>query len=193
MSRAAPLDNAIIYLIGHPGVGKLTVARALCALSGAMLVDNHLINNVIFSVVRADGATPLPPDTWKLTERVREAAFEAIETLAPPQQNYVLTNVLDDHPVDRAWYDRIVLLAERRGALFVPVIVTCDEAENARRVPSPERAANMKLTDAAAALERRRAVAPLPVVHANRLDIDTTQQPAERAAEAILYHVRSLA
>ena len=40
-----------------PNTGN--VAR-LCAATGARLLDNHLINNVIFSLIQADGGTPLP-------------------------------------------------------------------------------------------------------------------------------------
>ena len=54
------MKNTIVYLIGHYGVGKLTIAKAICDATGARLFDNHLANNVIFSLVRADGSTPLP-------------------------------------------------------------------------------------------------------------------------------------
>ncbi|MDO8360191.1 MAG: hypothetical protein Q7T08_09130 [Devosia sp.] len=184
------MDSLVVYLIGPYGVGKLTVAKALCALTGARLVDNHLINNVVFSLIRADGRTPLPETVWDHVSDIRKIAFEVMETLAPPEFSYVLTNSLDDDPQDRAWYDRAVLLAERRGARFV--IVTCDEAENARRIPSPERAANMKHTDVASALERRRTHRALPVEHPNRLDLDTTTALPEESAAAILRHVQSL-
>lgn len=53
------MKNTIIYLIGHYGVGKLTIARQICAASDARLFDNHLVNNVVFSLIRADGKTPL--------------------------------------------------------------------------------------------------------------------------------------
>jgi hypothetical protein len=186
------MDNTIVYLLGHYGVGKLTVAKALCALTGARLVDNHLINNVVFGVIGADGKTPLPPETWELTARVGEIAFEAIETIAAPATSYVLTNALTDEPRDRAYYARVVTLVDRRGALFVPVVVTCDETENALRIPSPERARNMKHTDAPSAMERRRTIAPLPIIHPNRFDLDTTRQSPDDAAKAILAHIRTL-
>lgn len=188
----AALHNTIVYLLGHYGVGKLTVAKALCALTGARLVDNHLMNNVVFSLIRTDGKTALPPAVWDLIAKVREAAFEAIETLASADASFVLTNALDNTPEDHEWFDRVVRLARRRGALFVPVLVTCDEAENAHRIPSPEREANMKHTDVASAMERRRTAIPLPVTHANRLEIDTTLQSPKEAATAILQHVASL-
>ena len=188
------MDNTIVYLLGHYGVGKLTVAKALCALTGARLLDNHLINNVVFSLIRADGRTPLPKVVWDHISAIRMIAFEVMEALAPPEFSYVLTNALDeDDPLDRAWYERAVLLAQRRGAVFVPVFVTCDEAENARRIPLPDRAANMKHTDAASAMERRRTRRPLQAAHPNRLDLDTTTAAPEKSAAAIVAHIRALA
>ena len=186
------MRNTIVYLIGPYGVGKLTVAKALCALTGARLVDNHLINNVVFSLIRADGQTPLPQAVWDYISDIRRAAFEVMETIAPAEFSYVLTNALEDVPQDRAWYDRACLLAERRRALFVPVMVTCDEDENARRIPSPDRAANMKHTDAASALERRRTNPVLSVSHSNRFDLDTTIVGPEDAARQIVSHISML-
>jgi hypothetical protein len=186
------MHNTIVYLIGHYGVGKLTVAKALSTLTGARLVDNHLVNNVVFSLIRADGQTPLPSAVWDHISDIRTSAFEVMETIAPPEFSYVLTNALEDVPEDRAWYDRALLLAERRGALFVPVMVTCDEAENARRIPLPDRAANMKHTDVASALERRRAVHQLPIEHSNRFHLDTTTATPEQSAAKILAHVQTL-
>ena len=186
------LDNAVVYLLGPYGVGKLTIAKELCAETEAILVDNHLINNPILSVIGADGVTALPAQTWDFVGRVREASLQAIEELGAAGRAYVLTNVLDDAPQDRAVFARVELLARRRAALFVPVVLSCDEAENARRVASPERAANHKHTDEASAMERRRTVRPLPVLHANVLKLDTTALSPADSAGAIIRHVAGL-
>lgn len=187
------MNNTIVYLIGHYGVGKLTVAKALCAATGARLLDNHLINNVVFSLIRVDGKTPLPETTWDFVNNIREVAFEAIEALAPPHYSYILTNALQDDPVDRRWFARTVELARRRGAVFVPVELDCDEAENARRINTPDREANMKHTDVASAIARRRKVTPLPIDHPNRLSLDTTHLPPAEAARKIIAHAGRLA
>ncbi|MCS6759712.1 MAG: hypothetical protein MO852_12755, partial [Candidatus Devosia euplotis] len=79
--RGGSMNNAIVYLIGHYGVGKLTVARALCAATDARLFDNHLANNVIFSLIRADGKTSLPESVRGMIDVIRGQAFRAI---APP-------------------------------------------------------------------------------------------------------------
>ncbi|MEO6014458.1 MAG: AAA family ATPase [Devosia sp.] len=188
------MKNTIVYLIGHYGVGKLTVAKALCAATAARLLDNHLVNNVVFTLVRADGKTPLPKAIWTHIGHIREIAFEVIETLAPPEFSYVLTNALQDHdPIDRQWYERTVEMARRRNALFVPVLVDCDEAAHALRIDTPERAANLKHTDVASGLARRHRVKTLTIEHPNLMQLDTTHlQPAE-AAQQIIAHAERLA
>ncbi len=47
------MKNTIMYLIGYGGTGKYTIAKEIAALTGAVVVDNHLINNPVFSVVRS--------------------------------------------------------------------------------------------------------------------------------------------
>ena len=186
------MNTTIIYLLGHYGVGKLSVAKALCASTGALLLDNHLINNVIFSLIRADGKTRLPQEVWGFTGKIREIAFQAIDTLAPRDLSYVLTNALNDDPVDRHWFDRAVLLAERRNAIFVPAVLSCDEVEHARRLPTPERAANLKHVDVASGLARRHTVKLLPIDHPNRLELDTTHLSPQAAAQTILAHLEGV-
>lgn len=61
------MHNAIIYLLGHYGVGKLTIAREIAALTGARVFDNHLANNVVFSLIREDGSTLIPEGAWPLS------------------------------------------------------------------------------------------------------------------------------
>jgi hypothetical protein len=187
------VNNTIVYLLGHYGVGKLTIAKAICAATGARLLDNHLINNVVLGLVRVDGKTRLPDAVWDHINSIREIAFEAIEELAPPHYSYVLTNALQDEPVDRRWFERTVELARLRNATFVPVQLDCDEAENARRIDTPDRAANMKFTDVAASLARRRSVRQLPVDHPNLLSLDTTSLPPDEAALQIIAHAERLA
>ncbi|MGI8919344.1 MAG: hypothetical protein ACR2H6_12160 [Pyrinomonadaceae bacterium] len=59
------LDNTMIVLIGFAGTGKYTIGRELCELTGAKLIDSHLINNPVFKVVNPDGITRLRLPTDK--------------------------------------------------------------------------------------------------------------------------------
>jgi len=187
------VNGTIVYLIGHYGVGKLTIARQICAQTDARLFDNHLANNVIFSLVRADGRTPLPERVWDFIGAIRDQAIAAIEELAPPEASFVLTNALmEGDPVDRATYEQIVRLAERRGSVFVPVLLTASDEAHAARIGSPERKERLKHTDAASAERMRRHRQLLNVDHPNRLDLDTTDLPPQRAARTIIDHAERL-
>lgn len=186
------MKNTIIYLIGHYGVGKLTIARQLCAQTGARLFDNHLVNNVIFSLVREDGRTPIPEGAWELIMTVRRQALAAMAGLTPPERSFVLTNALmQDDPQDHECYADVVAAADQRGSVFVPVVLSASDAAHAERIPSAEREVGMKMTDAEAALAVRRRPL-LGIDHPNRLDLDTTYVPPDQAARLIIDHAERL-
>ena len=46
------MEPTIFHLLGSPGVGKYTIGKALAEATGARLVDNHSIANVISSTGR---------------------------------------------------------------------------------------------------------------------------------------------
>ena len=184
------MKSAIIYLIGYPGVGKLTLARALVALTGARLMDNHLVNNVAFSLL------PNPDDiseqVWEEIRQIRDAALRIIAWHAEPGQSFVLTNVLLDQPDDRSLLAQVELTARRRGSLFVPVVLDCALEENLSRIIAPGRAEAFKETDAGTARRRRQTQPLLPFAHPNRLDLDLTHLKPEEAAREIAAHIEGL-
>ena len=187
------VENTLIYLIGFPGVGKLTVARIVCARIGAKLVDNHLINNPIFSVIGADGLAPIPEPAWDNIQVIRRIVLDSIVNIAPTSFSFVLTNVLFDKPTDRAVFDQVAAVAEARAARLVPVILECAEHEMVRRLAVADRATRLKMTDVEAARQIRREHTLMPVEHCNLLRLDTTYLSAEASADAILTHLGALA
>ena len=188
------MNNTIVYLIGHYGVGKLTIGKAICAMTGARLFDNHLANNVIFSLVREDGKTPLPEGVWDMIGVIRDQAFRAMEELAPRQASFVLTNCLiEGDPMDHAAYEKVRGLAERRGSVFVPVVLRASDAAHAARIGAPERAERLKHTHAESAQHKRRTTELLRLDHPSRLDLDTTELPPDEAARLIIAHAERLA
>ncbi len=182
------MNNTVVCLIGHYGVGKLTVAREVCARTNARLFDNHLVNNVIFSLIDADGTSQLPRQVWDLVWEIREQAYRAIETIAPPEFSYVLTAAVIDSPRDRQVFERIETMVRHRAAAFVPVVLTCSDAAFAERVPTAERAARLKHIDVSTAAEFRRHQSLLPVDHPNALHLDTTAMTPQESAAAIIAH-----
>ena len=145
MVAIAAIENTIIYLIGFAGCGKLTIAQEIQKLIPAILVDNHLINNVVFSLIDPDGVTPLPKSVWENTRRVREIVLDTIRELSPPQRNFIFTNeLIEGKATNQEVFNKISSLAADRGALFFPVRLLISPEELCRRIVSPERKAKFK-------------------------------------------------
>ncbi len=190
------MNNTIFYLFGFPGVGKYTIAKELCAQEpNIRLVDNHLINNPLFSLIRQDGKTLLPKRIWSNAEKIWEAVFDTMVHISPPEYSFVLTNALFDHnQEDHAWFARIQKLAEaERNGLFVPVRLICGVEENTRRIVSAERHARMKETNPESPRRNNEKYKPLMAGHPNLLELDTTSAAPAESAQAILDHARSRA
>lgn len=186
------LKNVIVYLVGFPGVGKLTVARGLAQLLKAKIVDNHWINNPIFGLIHNDRITPLPIGVWDQVAKVRQAVLETIATLSAPEANFILTHAgYDDDPEDRKIYGAIAKTAERRGAIFVPVRLLCEEAELTRRVVSPERASRLKSMDPEAVFREASTREVLKIDHPNGMTLDITAISPQESARLILGHIEA--
>jgi hypothetical protein len=187
---------AIIHLIGPPAAGKLTVSRALAdhasdAGHRVVVLDNHHTNNVIFSVMEVDGIRPLPPVVWDRIGEVRESMLKAIEELSPPDWSFVFTNVLvDGEPVDHVWVNRLQMLAATTERRFVPVHLSCDADELARRAANDDRRARMKWVDAEAIATFASDVVMLRVASDDAIDLDTTNQSPAESASMIIEHLR---
>lgn len=192
-AAAQVLPNTFIYLLGVPGTGKYTVAQILAAEAGFRIVDNHLINNPVFTVVRVDGKTALPREIWGYAAEIGRVVFDCIRKLSPPHFSFVLTNALyEDDPQDHEWFTEIADLAADRGALFVPVrLVLTDAEEHRRRVTHPQREQRMKETDPGAP-ERYAQRAVLRPNHPHLLTLDVTHLGAQETAEKILSHAALL-
>lgn len=188
------MQNAIIYLIGHYGVGKYTIAQEIAAQTGARVFDNHLANNVIFSLIRVDGRTKIPDRAWDLIMTIRRQALMAMAEIAPPEANFVLTNALmEADPRDWEAFNEVAETSEKRGGVIVPVILTASDAAHAARVPSAERETRLKMTDVEGAAKARAAKELLRVDHPNRFDLDTSAISPAEAARLIVAHAEAVA
>jgi len=185
------MNGAIIYLIGFSGCGKLTIAKAIQARLSCIIVDNHLINNVIFSLIDPDGKTKLPDAVWNNVRRVRSAAFDTIRDLAKPGRVFVLTNVLLENDEDDAlWFEDVVKLARDRNSLLLPVRLTITPEELSRRVVSPGRAEQFKEIDPVAALDKAKRHQVFKPVGHDLLEIDVTRMTADTVAELVVNKLR---
>lgn len=182
--------SRVYALIGFPGVGKLTIAKALADRieSGGRtvrLVDNHSINNVIFRLVDQDGISPLPDGTWDRVGDVAHVVYDTLETLTPTDWDLIFTVYLDG-VTDTWWIPRVTAIADARGADFVPVRVVCDTEENARRIVNEDRVAMMKSIDPNEPARLAAIGEPYDPPDVRSLTVDSTDTPPDRTAAEIL-------
>ena len=176
----------IFYLIGPPAVGKYTIGKELAALTGARLIDNHSIANVIFQVLDQDGIKPLPKGVWKRVGVVRRAVLDTLIHLSPKYLSFIFTNYLrGDDEVEAAIFEEMVALAEIRGSRFVPVVLSCRTEEVVRRVGQPSRRERMKLLDPVQAASMNEGP-PFGTSHPNLLRLDVTEIAPEESALRIV-------
>ena len=181
------MERIVVHLGGWPGVGKLTVARALAGLMGGMVLDNHTILNVGSAVARQAS-----PEFYAVVRAIRTVAYEAILSL-PPDVPVILTNVVarggGSGFLEENWQSVLALADARRGDLF-SVTLTCSTAENARRIASPDRDLLGKIRDPAslAALTETRELFDDGATY--RLRLDTSDLSPMQAAERIQQWIR---
>lgn len=143
----SPAEPRLYLLQGPPAVGKLTLARELDRRTGAIVVDNHLVNNAVFVPMGLGRDSDVTLEqTDALRDRVREVVHEATAA-APASLSHVFTFWLPDSPENAEHAQRLRDLADRRGVRFVPVWLTASREALLARVSAPERAERSKLVD----------------------------------------------
>lgn len=184
-------ENIIIYLIAHPGTGKYTIAKNLAdKKSEFRLVDNHLINNPLFSLIDMNNQRPIPEKVWKNQGKIWDAVFEVITGVSPRNFSFILTNSLfNSDPKDRELFKKVKETAEQRDALFIPVRLTISPEEHIKRISSPGRAERFKLTDADAPLRFARDNDLLDFEHPHKCEVDVSNQSPDDVIEIILEHI----
>jgi hypothetical protein len=185
--------NTIVALIGFAGTGKYTIGRELCQRTGAKLIDNHLINNPIFTVVDADGVTPLPAKVWDRVKEIRATVYQAIGELSPPEMSFVFTMELrESNPMDHLALQDLELLAAARQSRFIPIRLICGVEELCRRVADPERVAMLKEISPELARKKSAEDSVLNIPHPNLRTLDVTKRTASGSVDAILDEVSSI-
>ncbi len=187
------VEGAVIHLLGAPGTGKYTIAQEMLKLCDIRLVDNHLINNPLFSLVRLDGKTPLPARIWDNVIKIWDAVADTMVHISPREFSFVLTNGLfEGDEEDRKHMLNMKRVADERGGIYIPVrLVITDVEEHIRRITAANRSARMKETDATAPAKyaaRHVLITGLPT----ELTLDVTTLSPVDAARQILTHAKFL-
>lgn len=183
-------NNTIIYLIGFAGVGKRTIAQELCQQENFRLIDNHLINNVVFPFVH-DGQNKLPTEIWNRTRAIRRIALNTMVELGNRDFNYVFTNNLYENDAeDLEIYEQIAGAARKINATFIPIRLLCAADENRKRIATTDRALLYKDTNILSVDKTKNEKTLIPD-HKNLFTLDVTHLSKKEAARSIVEHVKA--
>lgn len=187
-------ENTIIYLIGYPGTGKYTIGKEICRIATEFrLVDNHLINNPLFSIIQADGITPLPPRIWENVGKMYDIVLDTMIHISPPHYSFVMTNALFETEAEHKWFKSIENMANQRQAKFVPVLLTVSLEEHQKRIGAEDRRLRLKEIDPAAPLRYHTADSLIKLSHPSLLKLDVSSYPPAESAALIFDHVNTIA
>src|SRR5437867_1007517 len=175
----------LVLIYGPPGVGKLTVAKELAALTGYKLFHNHLTLNYVAEIFDWKGPT------WDLVPKIR---FLMIDAAAREGISLILTCV---YPIeeDDEQIDQMYVSVEGQGGSMRLVQLACRQDVLEQRVQAEGRAELQKLTS----VESLRGVIERyprmlgPVAGRDSLVLDNTDLSPEVAAEQIVAHFDLLA
>jgi deoxyadenosine/deoxycytidine kinase len=186
-------QSYVLHLNGFPGTGKLTVAKALAKDGDIRLIDNHMLNNPIFTLVRENSVDPIPEEAWVAIRAIRKLVLDGLTTIAKPHISFVITNCLGhEDQEDYAIYEGVRDAVTKSGRAYIPVLLSCSEEENLKRIMDEGREANMKMRDTKGLEKLRGEFTLAGKDHPNALHLDiTTLQPHE-AAKSIRDHVHKV-
>ena len=177
----------VIHFNGMPGVGKLTIAKALAAKTGGTLIDNHMIIDVV--------VLTHPRGTPGYRPAVQAGFLNYISNIAeePDSKIYILTNALaSELPEDRELLSSIANAARQAGHSFVQILIKCDWDENLRRVVADDRATKGKLRDTVLADELRK---KYTIYHPHAdymMTIDSSHISPEAAADKVIGFIKKM-
>lgn len=173
--------HPLIHINGFPGTGKLTVAQDLVAhvaLSANLkLIHNHLLINPADAVLHRTQA-----GYQSLRRAVRAAIFTSLATEpATFNTTYLFTDFQTTNEQGASVCAEYAQAAKDRGCLLIPIVLTCDEDENIKR---------MTLMDVEL-LRTFRKGAPIFEFSDRKefLEIDVTRLEPEEVARTIWEHV----
>lgn len=185
MSGTAP--HPIIHINGFPGTGKLTVAQYLVAHVTQVdlkLIHNHLLINPADAVLHRT-----QPGYQALRHAIRGAIFTALIEPATYDTTYLFTDFQTGNKQGASVCEEYVQAALERGCPLIPIVLTCDEDENIKRMTASEREKHAKLMDVELLRRFRREAPIFKSNDRNFLELDVTRLEPEEVARIIWEHV----
>jgi hypothetical protein len=183
--------RTLVFLVGAPAVGKMTVGYELAVRTGLKLLHNHHTIELVLQFFPF-GSPPFS----RLVQEFRRRIFEEVAASDLPGLVFTFVRAFDE-PADDAVVAEMAAIFEARGARVVHVELEATQAERLRRNETEFRLAQKpSKRDVAASRERLlRSDATHRLSSAGRFDgradflrIDNTSLPAAEVAERIIAH-----
>ncbi|MCO4782745.1 MAG: AAA family ATPase [Candidatus Cloacimonetes bacterium] len=132
--------SGIVYLIGMPGVGKLSIAKKLNETLHWKLLDNHTIINCVTSVLdRSD-------QNWSsIVMNMRKTLFTGLHKISTDNHQLIVTDAIAS--CDDDIFQNIKDLSTAWRCNLYIIRLSCSESENIFRLTQEGRQSNHKLVD----------------------------------------------
>jgi chloramphenicol 3-O-phosphotransferase len=172
-----------VFLYGPPASGKLTVARALAALTGYPVFHNHVVRDLVQS---------LYPDTLaEHYDLVHELRNDVLRHCATNSTNVIFTFVYDGPVDDWLVRDRVAAV-EQHGGTVRWVELSARHSDLLTRVTDDSRKSHGKITDPDMLAGLLAAVSYPTVPYDDVLKVNTSTVTPELAAAHIADRFRLL-
>ena len=170
-----------IFLYGAPGVGKLTVANELAKVAGFSVLHNHLLNDLVESV--------LDWGTAEFWDTVRTYRLDLMERAAKAKRKGIILTWVYGKPFDDVALGKIVRQARKHNGKILFVHLVCDQKELFKRIKHPSRKAFGKVKSSKTLreiMQRRDIFSDVP--HKPNFVIDNSKISPRKAALLIQKH-----
>ncbi len=172
----------LVLIHGAPATGKLTVARALAALTGCPLVDNHAAIEVA-RMVFGFGA----PGFWGLVHELRVVTLRRAAQAGVPR---LITTAAYSHPEDAELLADYEAAIAPQGGGIDPVHLHCPEETLMARVTATDRTRRHKIATRAGLAKYLAMNNFVALPRADCLSLSTEHATAAGTAAAIARHLR---
>jgi len=179
------MQNIIIYIFGLCDSKKYSVTHEIAKLENFIIVDHHLINSPILSVLQPSSNSMIPYNTWREIEKVRSAVYNSIK-MADKNSNFILTNEFyAEDEIDSKIFGQVQDVVKARGSKFFPIRMLCNKEEVLNRIAWKERKMWLEAMHLGSR-NKKFSHTILKPQHDNLFEIDVTQRTPESAARYII-------
>ncbi len=180
----------VIYLIGWPGVGKLTIAKEIQKHDDSFVImHNHLTHDCISPFV--ESGKVFTDESMGAISEIKNIILNFIINHGRKDQSIIFTNVLINNYGDSEdkSFERIKKFAHDIDAVFIPIRLICETDEIKKRMISKERRKfnkTMKPEVIDDFISKNYTV--LTIDHKNELTLDITNLQPNESAQEIFKH-----